>query len=40
MITTFMGDNIEARKEYISENANFNKETNFEHIGEVNNDER
>lgn len=36
MITTFMGDNIEARKEYISENANFNKQSNFEHIGEVN----
>ena len=36
MITTFMGDNIEARKEYISLNANFNKETNFEHFGEDN----
>ena len=36
MITTFMGDNIEARKEYISENANFNKESDFEHIGETN----
>lgn len=36
MISTFMGDNIEARKQYISENANFNKESNFEHIGEVN----
>ena len=36
MITTFMGDNIEARKEYISENANFNKESEFEHIGENN----
>ncbi len=39
MITTFMGDNIEARKEYISLNANFNKESNFEHIGEVNGEE-
>lgn len=39
MISTFMGDNIEARKAYISENANFNKESNFEHIGEVNGEE-
>lgn len=27
MITTLMGDNIEARKQYITENANFNKAT-------------
>ncbi|MEG1581712.1 MAG: DNA topoisomerase subunit B [Clostridia bacterium] len=26
MITTLMGDNVEARKQYISDNANFNKE--------------
>jgi topoisomerase-4 subunit B len=25
MITTLMGDNIDARKQYISENADFNK---------------
>lgn len=31
MITTLMGDNIEARKQYITENANFNKaSTKFE----------
>lgn len=29
MITTLMGDNIEARKQYLSENVNFNKEDNF-----------
>ncbi len=30
MITTWMGDNVEARKKYISENANFNKTTKFD----------
>ncbi|MBO5103305.1 MAG: DNA gyrase subunit B [Clostridia bacterium] len=30
MITTLMGDNIEARKRYISEHANFNREETFE----------
>lgn len=30
MINTLMGDNIEARKKYIIENANFNKVSNFE----------
>ncbi len=30
MITTLMGDNIEARKAYITEHANFNKVDNFE----------
>lgn len=29
MITILMGDNIEARKQYITENADFNKNTNF-----------
>ena len=29
MITTLMGDNIEARKSYISEHANFNREDKF-----------
>ena len=29
MITTLMGDNIEARKAYISEYANFNREETF-----------
>ncbi len=29
MITTWMGDDIEARKTYISEHANFNKKDNF-----------
>jgi len=29
MITTWMGDDIEARKNYISENANFNKNDKF-----------
>ena len=30
MITTLMGDDIESRKKYISEHANFNKTDNFE----------
>ena len=30
MINTLMGDNIEARKKYIIDNANFNKVSNFE----------
>ena len=30
MVTTLMGDNIEARKKYIIENANFNKVSNYE----------
>ena len=29
MVKTLMGDNIEARKKYISENANFNKVDTF-----------
>ena len=29
MVKTLMGDNIEARKRYISENANFNKVDTF-----------
>ena len=29
MVTTLMGDNIEARKEYIQENANFNREDKY-----------
>ena len=32
MITTLMGDNIDARKQYIIENANFNKEDLFEKV--------
>ena len=32
MITTLMGDNIEARKSYITENANFNKVSKFEEV--------
>ena len=28
-ITTWMGDDIEARKNYITQNANFNKIDNF-----------
>lgn len=32
MITTLMGDNIEARKAYISEHANFNKVDNFKPV--------
>lgn len=30
MVSTLMGDNIEARKKYIIENANFNKTSNYE----------
>ena len=30
MINTLMGDDIDARKKYIIENANFNKVSNFE----------
>ncbi len=33
MITTLMGDNATARKEYINTNANFNKQDTFEKIG-------
>jgi len=29
IISTLMGDNIDARKEYISKHANFNKQENF-----------
>lgn len=36
MIVTLMGDNVEARKNYISENANFNKKDKFEKIGGAN----
>lgn len=36
MIATMMGDNIEARKTYISENANFNKvDTTFDKVEKV-----
>ena len=36
MIATMMGDNIEARKAYISENANFNKaDTTFDKVEKV-----
>lgn len=34
LITTLMGDNVEARKEYISLNANFNKIEKFDEIGD------
>ena len=33
MISTLMGDNIEARKQYINEHANFNKVDTFEDYG-------
>ena len=33
MISTLMGDNVEARKQYINEHANFNKIDTFEEIG-------
>lgn len=34
LVTVLMGDAVEARKEYIIEHANFNKEDNF--VKEVN----
>ena len=40
MITTWMGDNVEARKRYISENANFNKLTKFENEKQVNKNDK
>ncbi len=33
LITTLMGDNANARKEYINKHANFNKADNFDEIG-------
>ena len=36
MVTTLMGDNIEARKAYISEYANFNREDDFLEKSKVN----
>ena len=36
MISTLMGDNIEARKKYITANANFNKVDNFDNRGKKN----
>ena len=36
MISTLMGDNIEARKKYITANANFNKLDKFENRGKKN----
>jgi len=32
MITTLMGDNIDARKAYISRHANFNKQDKFKPV--------
>lgn len=32
LISVLMGDNIEARKSYINENANFNKVDSFKEI--------
>lgn len=36
MVTVLMGDNIEARKEYITEHANFNREDDFKEIAHIN----
>ena len=30
IVSTLMGDNVEPRKQYIAEYANFNKQDNFE----------
>ena len=38
IITTLMGDNVEARKAYIMEHSDFNKIDNFEKKGETDND--
>ena len=38
IITTLMGDNVEARKAYIMEHSDFNKIDNFEGKGETDND--
>lgn len=35
MVSTLMGDNVEPRKLYISEHANFNKQDNFEVVAEM-----
>ena len=35
MVTVLMGDKVEPRKEYISENAEFNKKDLYESIGEL-----
>jgi DNA gyrase subunit B len=35
MVTVLMGDNIEARKEYITEHANFNREDDFKEIAHI-----
>jgi len=38
LVATLMGDNVEARKQYISKHANFNKDDKFEKIGDVEQD--
>ncbi|MBQ8430729.1 MAG: DNA gyrase subunit B, partial [Clostridia bacterium] len=37
MVSTLMGDNVDARKDYIQQNANFNREDKYENVFDNNN---